>query len=51
MRWVYRQSDGGDRPRIELCGFDRPQFRLQRCRRKSRNAAYVLENIGRGERI
>jgi len=40
-----------DRPHIEFCGFRRPQFRLQRCRRKTRNAVYVLEKIGRGERI
>jgi len=41
----------GVSPRIEPCGSDRPQFRLQRCRRKARNAVYVLEKIGRGERI
>jgi len=31
--------------------FDRLQNRLQRCRRKTRNAVYVFEKIGRGERI
>jgi hypothetical protein len=29
----------------------RLQFCLQHCRRKNRNVAYVIENIGRGDRI
>ena len=36
---------------VELGGSNHLQNRLQRCRRKTRNAVYVLEKIGRGERI
>jgi hypothetical protein len=30
---------------------NRLQFCLQHCRRKNRNEVYVIENIGRGDRI
>jgi hypothetical protein len=50
-RRVGRYDGSCDRPHIELCGSDHLQNRLQRCRRKTRNAVYVLEKIGRGERI
>src|SRR5215467_8133112 len=36
---------------VELQGSHRLQIPPHRCRRKTRNAVQVLENIGRGERI